>query len=376
MRALHIPPRPETVFGPGSVATLPDHVRRLGDAAFVVTDPGLVAAGVAGPVVDSLARADLRVELFEGVTPNPAVDAVEAGASVLRAFGPATVVALGGGSPIDAAKAIALRAVNARPLRALDYRAQPDIPAGPLVAVPTTAGTGTETNAFGVITDAGHARKLYVGHASALPRLALLDPALSVGLPPRATAACGIDVLAHAVESLQARAGNPYAASLALEAARIVVHALPRAVADGADLDARARMLLAAHLAGLAFAATGLGTAHAIGHALSNRYGTAHGVALAAILPLVAGQNLPERPAASARLAGALGVTEGGADAVPDAIAELQARVGLRPALRELAVAREELGLLADEALADVVIGNAPRRPGREELVRLLERAW
>lgn len=358
--ALRIPARSDVVFGDGAIDALPNLVRGLGaDAAFVVSDPGLVAAGVTARAQKLLRRAGLRSELFDGIGANPTVDAVGQGAAALRDFGAATVVAIGGGSPIDAAKAIALDAGEGPP--------------APIVAIPTTAGTGAETNGFGVIEDVAARRKRYMGDASTAPRHAILDPALTVTAPAHVTAACGIDVLAHAIESLQARADNAYAAALALEAARLVVGNLPRAVEDGTDVGARSALLLAAHLAGLAFSTTGLGTAHAIGHALSAHYGTAHGVALAAVLPIVTADNLPHRPTETARLADALGVA--GAAAVPGAVAELQNRIGLRPTLTDLGVAREDLPGLADAALADEVIRNAPRTHSHAELVRLLEDA-
>jgi alcohol dehydrogenase class IV len=357
---IRIPQRSEVVFGEGAVAALPGLVRGLdADAAFVVSDPGLAAAGVTPRVLSLLGHAGIRCELFDGIGVNPTVDAVRAAAAALHGFGPAAVVAIGGGSPIDAAKAAALSSATGSP--------------PPIVAVPTTAGTGTETNGFGVIEDVAARRKRYLGDASTVPRHAILDPALTVTVPPHVTAACGIDVLAHAIESLQSRAGNAYAAALALEAARLVAVHLPRAVADGADIAARSALLLAAHLAGLAFSTTGLGAAHAIGHALSARHGTPHGVALAAVLPLVAAHNLPHRPAETARLAQALGAPDAGA--VPDAVAELQERVGVRPTLADLGATQDDLPALADTAAADEVIRNAPRTYSRSELAALLEAA-
>ena len=364
--ALRIPPRPGMVLGAGAADGLGELVRAVGaDAAFVVSDRGLVAAGIVGSVVDGLARAGLRTGLFSDfsdfsdfwdVAPDPSVAAVAAGADASRAFGPAALVALGSGATIDAAKAIGLRA------------AAPG-PCPPILAVPTTAGTGTETNAFAVIDDPDARCKRYVGHPSALPRYAVLDPALGLTVPPSVSAACGIDVLAHAIESIQARAGNAYAAALACEAARIVFAELPGVVRDGASLEGRASMLLAAHLAGLAFATTGLGTAHAIGHALSARHGSSHGRALAAVLAPVAALNAPERPQASARLVSAAGL----AGALPEAVVRLQADVGLRPSLSELGVGDGDLASVADAALRDEVILNAPRIPSRAELLRMLE---
>lgn len=375
LEALRIPPRPETVFGAGSAEALGGLVRGLGEeTAFVVTDPGIVAAGVADVVCRHLARAGVRFVVHDAVGPNPSVGDVETGSLALRAAGPAAVVALGGGSAIDAAKAIALHAPNDARAAELEDPAAVRAPARPVIAVPTTAGTGAETNAFGVIGDPDAGRKRYLGHPSSLPRFAVLDPDLTLSAPPHVTAACGIDVLAHAIESLQARSGNAYSAALALEAVGIVVRHLPAVVRDGADADGRSAMLLASHLAGLAFGTTGLGTAHAIGHALSARYGTPHGVALAAVLPLVVRENGLARPEATVRIAAAAGFGDR-AEAVPAAVAALQEQVGLRPSLADLGMPLEDADAIAGAALADAVVRNAPRIPSRAELTTLLQEA-
>lgn len=357
--ALRIPPRPETVLGDGAVTELADFVARAGGRrAFVVTDAGVVAAGIAGRVADALRGGGVATELYDGVASNPSLADVSVGASVLRGFGPAVVVALGGGSPIDAAKGIALQAGGP-----------------PIVAVPTTAGTGAETNGFGVIDDPAAGRKVYLGDATTLPRYAVLDPELTLSAPPHVTATCGVDALSHAIESLQARTGNAYAAGLALEAVRMIATHLPRAIRNGDDGEARTAMLLAAHLAALAFGTTGLGTAHAIGHALSARHGTRHGVALAAVLPHVVRLNVPERPDVAARIAGAAGWA-GGAAGLPDAVAALQESAGLRPRLGELGIPWDDLDAIAETALADVVVLNAPRIPARDEMLAILRTAF
>ena len=161
-------------------------------------------------------------------------------------------------------------------------------PGRPVVAVPTTAGTGAETNSFGVITDEVVGRKGYIGHPSLLPVATILDPALTVGLPPAATAATGIDAMTHSLESLLSANPNPFAESTAIGVIRTIVPWLPRAVADGTDLEARSQMLLASHLAGVGQASgTGVGLVHALGHALGTRGRLPHGTALAAVLPEV-----------------------------------------------------------------------------------------
>jgi alcohol dehydrogenase len=362
--ALHIPPRPELLFGVGSVQEAGGLVRRLGhEAALVVTDRGVAAAGVAALVLDALNGALTGTALFDGVSANPSAAQVDAGRDALADLGPAAVVAVGGGSAIDAAKAIALGAKRGA------------IPPAPIVAVPTTAGSGAETNGFAVIDDPAGRCKRYVGDSTTMPRFAILDPELTLSAPSAVTAACGIDVLARAVESLQARSGNPYSAALALEAVHVVMTKLPGLVADAAEVEGRAALLMASHLAGLASAGTGLGTAQAIGHALSARYGVAHGAALAAVLPLVARMNLDERFHETGRIALAAGVA-GGAAAVPEAIAQLEDHVRLHPRLSELGVPAGDLPAVADAALADEVVHNAPRVPAAAELVELLRAAY
>ena len=338
-------------------------MRRLGhEAALVVCDRGIVDAGIVTAVLAGLAAADIRAAVFAGVTSSPSEVEVESGRAALAELGPAAIVAVGGGSPIDAAKAIALGAKRGA------------IPPAPIVAVPTLAGAGAEANGYAAIHDpmAGHPR--YVGGAATTPRFALLDPALTLSAPARMTAAGGIDVLAHAIESLQARTGNAYSAALALEAVQIVMTRLPAVVADPGDVDARSAMLMASHLAALASATTGLGTAHAIAHALSARHGVAHGAALAAVLPLVTRMNTAERPEQTERIALAAGVA-GGASALPAAIERLERRAHMHPRLADLGVRTVDIAALTQAALADEVVLNSPRVPSADELGSLLATA-
>src|SRR3984957_5881135 len=245
---------PVAHFGAGAVAKLPPVIAAAGGGSvLLVTDAALAATPVIGAVTGVLTAAGLPVTVFSGVQPNPTTDDLAAGAAAARdllAVRP-VVVAVGGGSPIDAAKGIALAAVNPQRGRELDYRSDFAQPALPLIAVPTTAGTGAETNAFGVVTDVAARRKFYVGHASTMPAAAILDPDLTVGLPPGATAATGMDALTHAVESYLSVRANPWSAGLALRVIGMAGEFLPRAVADGTDREARAQMLLAAHMAGV-----------------------------------------------------------------------------------------------------------------------------
>jgi alcohol dehydrogenase len=288
------------------------------------------------------------------------------------------LVAVGGGSPIDAAKGIAIAAVNPQRGRDLDYSSHFAVPALPIIAVPTTAGTGAETNAFGVVTDPAAHRKFYVGHATSMPAAAILDPELTVGLPPSVTAATGMDALTHALESYLSIHPNPLSDGIALQVIRLVAGNLPRAYADGNDLEARAQMLLAAHMAGVAMANTGLGIAHAIGHSLGGRWNIAHGVTLAVVLPDVLRFNLPVRVQRMADIAFALGVGDTHADAgrnaasAIDAITALRETVGLARRLGDFGIAEADYAQIAADALDDEVLANTPRQPTAADISGIL----
>lgn len=381
---LDIAPLPRLVFGVGATDRLGEVVRALGSRCLLVTDPGVTAAGVTERVRAALA-AEVEVAVFTGVHANPVVDDLTDGASAYRAaFGdaPGVVVGLGGGSSMDAAKGIALLLANPVAPRALDYRNPLEHPGLPVVAVPTTAGTGAETNAFGVITDHEAGNKLYVGNASVLPRVALLDPALTVGVPRQATANTGMDALTHAIEAIAGKGRNAYAEGICLEVASLVQCWLPAAVDDGADLEARSRLLMAAHLAGVAMATgTGQGACHGIGHALSTRLGVAHGAGLAVMLPHIMRFSAPVVAHEYARMAVALGVAqpskgvEWNADAAIDAVSALSARVGTAKRLDDFGLTDDLVGVLAQDCLDDVVTNNAPRSPSVEEVASLIAAA-
>jgi alcohol dehydrogenase class IV len=376
-------PMPATHFGAGTASELPRAVRETGSsAAVIVTDPALAGAPVIARVRDALAADGMTASVFAGVRPNPSTDDVAAGADVVAGLaadaGRVAVVAVGGGSSIDAAKGIALAAVNPQRGRDLDYRGDFARPALPIVAVPTTAGTGAETNAFAVVTDPATRRKFYVGHASSRPAVAILDPDLTAGLPPGATAATGMDALTHALESLMSSRVNPWSEGIALQVIRMIAGHLPRAVADGGDREARSQMLLAAHLAGVGMATTGLGICHAIGHSLGGRFDIAHGVALTMVLPGVLRFNLPacrERLAAVAFAFGAGDTARSAgwnAAAAIDAVIALADRVGMTHQMADFGVTAADFDLIAADALDDEVLANTPRPPAGPSIRAIL----
>lgn len=380
-RHLGFGPFPPATFGVGAVSGLPAAVREAGgDRALLVSDRGLAGSPLLERVADLLRADGVGVEVYAGVHPNPLTTDIDEGVQGARSLaGRTVVVAVGGGSAIDAAKGIALGATNPRPAHDLDYRNPAAEPALPLVCVPTTSGTGAETNAFGVVTDVRVHKKFYVGNASCLPRRVILDPELTLSLPKGPTAASGIDALTHAIESYLSVNANPYADALDLQVVTMVSRHLVRAVDDGAsDLEARAQLQLASHLAGICLSQTGLGIVHGLAHPLGGRYDLSHGLALALVLPTALEFNRSAREQRLAHVAVAFGAAspaeepEKAATAGIRAIGDLAARVGLPSTLREAGVAEPDIDQLVEDTLADEVLANTPVWPTAEDLRRIL----
>jgi alcohol dehydrogenase len=384
-RALELTLLDRVRFGVGSIASLPELVRDVGGSrGFVVTDPGVVRSGVARMALDVLEAAGIEATLFDGVEPNPGTTTIEQGSAALSGHGleDTVVIPVGGGSSMDSAKVISLHAVNGGPVLDLGWHREDLAPGLPVVAVPTTAGTGAETNTYGVITDEAVGRKGYIGHPSVLPAWSLLDPALTVGVPPAATAATGADALTHSLESLLSRNQNPFAEALALHVVRTVREWLPAAMADGADIEARSQLLIASHLAGIGQqSGTGVGLVHALGHAIGTRGRLPHGLALAVVEPEVlafyaAETGLRDR---ELHLVGiALGVASpsdhpvDGAALAIDGLRRFLAGIGLRPTLGSLGFDPAGLDVVAQDAVDDAAIANSPRLPSLAEARAIL----
>lgn len=377
---LNLDPKPYAYFGRGRVREVGAVTAATGaTSALIVTDAFLATSAVVTAVRESLETAGIVVSVFDGVTPNPTTTSVDAGSDLARDLHVHALVAVGGGSSMDAAKGISIGAVNPQRGIELDYRSDFANPAIPIVAVPTTSGTGAEVNAFGVVTDVIGHRKFYVGSSSALAKAAILDPELTVGLPPGATAATGMDALTHALESYVSLRSNPYSDAIALQVISIVADNLPRAVADGTDIEARSQLLLASHIAGVGFSHTGLGLVHGIAHPLGGRFDIPHGLALCIVIEKVLRFNLSARQERIARVAFALGVADTAASAAENAeaaitaIAALAARVGMIATLTSFGVTSADLESLAADTLADSVTVNNPIQPTAADIVRILE---
>lgn len=387
-RPLELQLRGRVKFGPGAIEALPGLVAGAGPAgserAFIVTDPGVLASGVIARVQGVLEGAGIPVGIFAEVEPNPGTETIRRGSAALIEFGlhGTAVAAIGGGSSMDSAKVISLHAVNGGDVLGLGYHRDDIEAGGPLIAVPTTAGTGAETNTYGVITDEAAGRKGYVGHPSLLPEWTILDPELTVGLPPAATAATGVDAMTHSIESLLSRNPNPFAEAMALQVIRTARDWLPRAVAEGTDLDARSQMLVASHLAGIGQqSGTGVGLVHALGHAIGTRGRLPHGLALAVVLPEVLGfyadePGLCDREmaliAVALRAASPTEEPATGAAAAIGALRTFLADIGLRPRLRTLGFDEVLLDVVAHDAIDDAAIDNSPRLPTLEQARAIL----
>ena len=380
--SFRVQPLPRIVFSVDAAADLARHVSGCGkDRALIVTDKRLVGAGLVAPLIELLESDGIEVTVFDGVEANPTDKNIAAGVEALHTLGDAAVVALGGGSSMDAAKAIALMAPNGGVVSDYGFGCKPEKPGHPVVAVPTTAGTGSETNLVAVITDTRQGRKLYVAHPSVQPKVAVLDPKLTVGLPKYVTATCGFDVLTHAMEAFTSRVANPYAGGVALGAIRMAWEHLPRAYENGADIEARSHMLLASAMAAIAFNMVGLGAAHGTGHPISARFNAAHGQTLATMLPHVMVFNMDACEAKYAEVAVAMGVAKPGtpdasaARAAIDALIQLRGSLGLDRSLEDMGVNAADIPLLVEDALADLTMQTNAKKISAESATGLYQAA-
>jgi alcohol dehydrogenase class IV len=373
------------VFGAGALARLPDELARLGvRRPLLVTDQGVVRAGLVERVVDGLRRAGVPFTLFDQVEANPTEKSVFDGLAVWQHARCDGFVALGGGSPMDAGKLIQLMTTHSPPLSQYDDAiggdrlVRDDLP--PLIAIPTTAGTGSEVGRAAVATLADTGRKTVIFSPHLLPRAALCDPALTVELPPHLTAATGLDAFTHCLEAYLALGLHPLADALALDGMARVTRSLPRAVQQGSDLTARGEMMIAAIEGAMAFQ-KGLGACHALAHALTPISGVHHGLANAIVLPHVMAFNLPVAAARLARVAVAMGEpsTLSEEELAPRAIERTRAllvEVGLPDRLRDAGVLESALPAIAHQALLDASHRSNPRPCTEEDLLALARAAY
>ena len=300
-------------FGAGRIKELPQHCKAAGiHKPLVVTDPGLSALKMIADAKTSLEAAGLPTAVFDKVQPNPVAKNVEDGLAVYRAGGHDGVVAFGGGSALDVGKVVAFMAGQTRPMWDFEdvgdwWTRADENGIAPIIAVPTTSGTGSEVGRAGVITDERTHTKKIIFHPKMMPRVALLDPELTLGLPAKLTAGAGMDALAHCLEAYCAPGFHPLADGIAIEGIRLCKEYLPRAVKHGADIEARAMMMAAAAMGATAFQ-KGLGAIHSLSHPVGALYGTHHGMTNAVFMPYVLDLNRPAIEERLERLAAYLGL--------------------------------------------------------------------
>lgn len=369
---------PTTIkFGSGRIAELAEQCRAAGMShPLLVTDRALAALPITARALDILDAAGLGRTLFDQVDPNPTEANMQAGLDVYRAGGHDGVVAFGGGSALDLGKMIALM-VN-QPVSVWELedigdwwtRANPDTIA-PIVAVPTTAGTGSEVGRAGVLTDsASHAKKI-IFHPKLMPEVTICDPELTVGMPAFITAGTGMDALAHCLEAYCSPHYHPMSQGIALEGMRLVFENLPRVYARPDELEARAHMMSAAMMGSVAFQ-KGLGAIHAISHPVGAAYNTHHGTTNAVVMPMVLAFNRATIEDRLDRAASYLGI-DGGFDGFVARVMALRAKLGIPENLTALGVERDRLDALTEQALTDPSCGGNPVPLTRENMRALFD---
>jgi alcohol dehydrogenase len=373
---------PVNVIGTGSVTDAMNAIHEYGyRRALIVTDAMLNKLGMAGEVQKALQERDIFSVVYDGVHPNPTTLNVESGLALLKENHCDCVISLGGGSPHDCAKGIALVAVNGGNIRdyeGVDRSAKPQLP---MIAINTTAGTASEMTRFCIITDVDRHIKMAIVDKHVTPVLSVNDSSLMMGMPKSLTAATGMDALTHAIEAYVSTAATPITDACALKAMTMIAQNLTHAVEDGGNEQAREAMAYAQFLAGMAFNNASLGYVHAMAHQLGGFYDLPHGVCNAVLLPFVQEYNCSVAAARLRDCAQAMGVNvaelndKQGAEACIAAIRKLARTVGIPAGLRELNVKEEDIPLLASNALKDACGLTNPIQATHEEIMAIFRAA-
>ena len=390
MTATIVSPRIMLVGG-GAVAELPGVLAKLGlSRPLVVTDPYMVSSGLVRRCIDPLEAAGLAVAVFSDTVPEPTDTVIDAGVAALAGGDHDCLVAFGGGSPIDTAKAVSIlaagRAAGAgQHIRDYKVPVQADAAGLPVIAVPTTAGTGSEATRFTVITDTERGEKMLIAGLGALPLAAVVDYELTFSVPKRTTADTGVDSLTHALEAWVSRRANPFSDAQALAAMELIGRHLRTAYREPANAAAREGMMQGATLAGIAFTNSSVALVHGMSRPIGAGFHVPHGLSNAMLLPAVTRFGLDAaqaRYAEAARRIGFAGRNDGDADAarkLADGLVQLNRELDV-PSPRGFGIAREDWGarldLMADQALASGSPANNPRTPTKAEIMGLYEEVW
>ncbi len=368
-------------FGFGAIENLPEEIKRVkGSKVLVVTDPGIQSAGVLDQVTGVLDRAKVDYKVFAEVEPDPKIEVALAGAAAAKAFGPDVIVGLGGGSSLDISKVTSVLLTNEGPIEKYFGMELVPRPGAPLILIPTTAGTGSEMTSICVLSDTQNKVKKGIVSEHMFARTALLDPQLTLALPPRVTAMTGMDALVHAIESFVGVRASIFTDTLNLQAIRLVAANLRLAYANGDNRSARENMLHASCLAGMAFSNTQNGLDHALALAIGGKFHLAHGQLTAFILPWVMEFNLIADPGKFCRIAEAFGERTKGLSKMEAARLSVRAvkslldDVGISYKLGTYGVPRSEFTALAKATVGAVrLISNNPRKVTEADVIGILE---
>ena len=373
-------------FGAGSRSILPKEISRRGfKKTLVVTDKDLVKAGVTGKVLILLDEGNIPYEVYSDIKQNPTIANVQGGVAAFTRSGADLIIAVGGGSPIDTAKAIGMIASNPEhaDVRSLEGMAATKNHSIPIIALPTTAGTAAEVTINYVITDEDRVKKMVCVDPNDIPMIAIIDPELMLSMPKELTAATGMDALTHAIEGYITKGAWEMTDFLELKAISLIAKHLRNAVNNPSDIDARSGMALAQYIAGMGFSNVGLGIVHSMAHPLGALYDTPHGVANALLLPyvmefnaLAAGQKYKEIAFAM----GLISIESAHADdttrAVIEAVRQLSKDIGIPQKLWEIGVKKEDLEKLAEAAFNDVCTPGNPRDVTVADILDIYRKAY
>ena len=369
------------IMGAGCLQELGPAISDLGfKKAFVVTDKFLVSCGIAEKVTNVLKEQNIEFVIYDEVLPNPTCEVVNNGLIELKRHECDFVVSIGGGSPQDTAKAVALLATNGGDIRTYEGVNVTKNKALPIVAVNTTAGTSSEVTINYVITDEERHVKMVMVDKNSLVTITVNDPELMVNKPAALTAATGMDALTHAIETLVTPGAYAVTDATALDAVKIIFEYLPRAVKNGQDIEAREQMVYAIFLGGIAFSNAGLGNVHAMAHQLGGIYNLPHGVCNAMLLPYVEEENAKYVPEKFVSIANVLGYDVEGKSAqecaafVVDSMKELAKKVGIPATLGELGVNDVDFDLLAENAMKDICAPGNPVEFTKEQIIELYKK--
>ena len=351
----------------------------------IVSDPFMVESGKISAVTDPLSAAGIPFEIFSETVPDPTTDVVEAGVEILRAGDFDCLIALGGGSPIDTAKAMNILYVMGGLMRDHKVPAQPNAPVMPLIAIPTTAGTGSEATKVVVVTDTESDEKMLIMGLSCLPAAALVDYTLTFSVPFRTTADTGIDSLTHAIEAYVSKKASPYTDALALSAMERIAGNIRTACAEPDNAEAREQMMLGATQAGLAFSNASVCLVHGMSRPIGAFFHVPHGLSNAMLLPAVTAYSAPDALARYANCARAMAIVDGdvgdqlAVNRLVDALITLNEDLEV-PTPKSYGIAKERyfdlLPTMAEQALASGSPSNNPRVPDSQEIIDLYKQAW